>query len=85
MEAHRVLILELLARRGDHQETVTALGDLMTQLDQCEPRAHWIYHDTALSPARLVRERARINCISLQYVEHRSQWLLDCSLHILLL
>ncbi|CAI8036176.1 Tetratricopeptide repeat protein 21B [Geodia barretti] len=53
VEAHRVLILELLARRGDHQETVTALGDLMTQLDQCEPRAHWIYHDTALSPARL--------------------------------
>ena len=54
-EAHRVLVLELLARRGDHTETVTALGDLMTQLDQCEPRTHWIYHDTALGPARLVR------------------------------
>ena len=57
VEALRVLVLELLARRGNHLETVAVLGDLMAQLDQCEPRTHWLYHEAALSPARLVRER----------------------------
>ena len=54
VEAHRVLVLELLARKGDYREAIAALGDLMAQLDQFEPHNHWLYHQTALSPARLV-------------------------------
>lgn len=55
VEAYRVLILELLARNGDSQEAATLLGDLAAQLDQFEPNTHWLYHEAALSPARLVR------------------------------
>ena len=49
-------ILELLARSGDYQEATTMLGDLTAQLDKYEPRTHWLYHQVALSAARLVRD-----------------------------
>ena len=51
-----MLVLELLARQGDCEAAATRIGDLVTQLDQFEPRNHWLYHEVSLSMARLVSE-----------------------------
>ena len=54
LEAHSILIAEQLSQRGDYRSAASHLGDLTAQLDQSEPHTHWLYHQMALCPARLV-------------------------------
>lgn len=54
VEAHRMFILNLLAREGNYAEAAGNLSDLVQLLDLFEPKNHLLYYEVSMAFARLV-------------------------------
>ena len=54
IEAHKTLVLNMLANEGRVSEAATKIGELIHLVDRFEPKNHALYYSIALPLARLV-------------------------------
>ena len=54
LEAHKTLVLNLLANEGRVSESAPKIGELIHLVDRFEPKNHSLYYNIALPFARLV-------------------------------
>ena len=63
LEAHKTLVLNLLANEGRVSESAPKIGELIHLVDRFEPKNHSLYYNIALPFARLVSVVLYYMCI----------------------